>query len=64
MSLRERVCGVGFANTFDFFKQGIIGNHCTPQVSPVTPFPTQNNVVDGSKRKLLVVQVAVFHALF
>jgi hypothetical protein len=61
MTLRIRVRDMPAADMLDLAQQGRRVQYGPAQIDPIVPSTTKNNIVDGGKGELLMVQVSVTH---
>jgi hypothetical protein len=61
VALRIGIRHVRTANLLYFVEQGTVSQRRMSQLSPVTPAPTQNYIVDGGEGETLVIKVSVKH---
>ena len=52
---------VAFANAKNLFTDTWVAFHCIKELNPVGVFPTQEDVIDRSERKLGVVEMPMIH---
>jgi len=46
---------------FDLIQQRVVLQNRAPQIGPILPPPTRNEIVDGGERETLMVEVAMQH---
>jgi len=61
MALCVRVRGVGETHTHHLVQQGAVCQGRPPQVDPVTPSTTRDNVIDGRKSETLMIKMSMKH---
>jgi hypothetical protein len=61
VTLSVGVGDVSLADAEHLLQQSLIAKDCATQLGPILPLAATDHIIDGGKRKFLVIQMAVQH---